>query len=198
MTDAKRRRSGRLRLALLALLFLAPPLAAFLVYVVVPEWIPQERVNHGTLVTPARPLPQLDLVDAAGAPVPDAALRGKWSLILLGGPACAATCRERLWVTRQVRLALDKKRQRVQRVYLAPEAVMLAGLELDAAHRDLLVLADAGEPGARAAEFFGAPAPDTLVLTDPNGNWLMVYAGDLDPKGLLKDLKRLLRFSRIG
>ena len=36
------------------------------------------------------------------------------------------------------------------------------------------------------------------VLIDPLGNLMMVVPLDLDPRLLLKDLKKLLKLSRIG
>ena len=38
----------------------------------------------------------------------------------------------------------------------------------------------------------------TLYLIDPLGNWMMVYPGPSEYKGILKDIKRLLRVSQIG
>jgi len=43
-------------LATLAGLFLLPLLLAFYMYYAT-DWRPVKRVNHGTLITPARPLP---------------------------------------------------------------------------------------------------------------------------------------------
>ena len=189
-------RSARLKLLLLAALFFAPVIGAFVLYFYLPEYIPQGRVNYGTLLSPARPLPELALADAAGAPAP-AALRGKWSLIYLGGADCAEACQARLVLARQVRLALNQNRGRVQRVYLAPSAAAAAQAQaaLAAEHPDLVVLAET-EP--RAAAFFAPTDPDALYLVDPLGNWLMVYAGVVEHKGLHRDLKKLLRVSRVG
>lgn len=200
MNPSEPRTGGRLKLALIALLFLAPFAAAWLISFGVPAWQPEGRVNYGTLIEPARPLPALKLSDAAGTPAPEGALRGLWSLIYLGESACSDTCVERLAMSRQVRLALDKNRRRVRRVYLAPDAAALTSAQaaLSPQHKDLVFYFDAGAPDARAADFFQPADPEALYLVDPNGNWLMVYRGDVQPKGLYKDLKRLLRFSRIG
>ena len=37
-----------------------------------------------------------------------------------------------------------------------------------------------------------------LYLVDPLGNLMMSYPADAEPGGIIKDLKRLLRYSRIG
>src|SRR5690349_9840632 len=115
----------RLKFAIIALLFAAPLVAAWLVYSVFPRWQPEGRLNYGALIDPARPLPPLNLVDASGTHATDT-LRRKWTLLHFGGPSCDADCGERLVQTRQVRKALNQDSERVQRVYLAPSAAGLA------------------------------------------------------------------------
>jgi cytochrome oxidase Cu insertion factor (SCO1/SenC/PrrC family) len=190
-------RSGRFKLLALAVLFFAPVIGAFVLYFYLPEYIPTGRLNYGTLLSPARPLPELALVDATGAPAPGVLSAGKWSLVYLGGATCGEACHARLLLARQVRLALNQNRGRVQRVYLAPsaDAARQAQAALAAEHPDLVVLAEA-EP--RAAAFFAPTDADALYLVDPLGNWLMVYAGVVEHKGLHSDLKELLRVSRVG
>ena len=188
----------RIKFLLLAAMFAAPLLAAWLLFFVYPEWQPQGRLNYGTLIIPVRPLPPLHLADSAGAPV--TALKGKWSLVYLASANCDDQCRQRLLLIRQVRLALNADRERVQRVYLAPDAAALASARASFGpdHPDLVFLSDLGESGARAVDFFQPADAQAVYLFDPLGNWLMVYTGDVQPKGLYKDLKKLLRYSQIG
>ena len=40
--------------------------------------------------------------------------------------------------------------------------------------------------------------PNIFYISDPLGNLMMSYPADINPKGILKDLKKLLRASRIG
>ena len=189
-------RQARLKLLLIAVLFFAPVVGAFVLYFYLPEYIPQGRVNYGTLVSPARAVPALALADPDGAPMPGV-LTGKWTLLYLGGAECGASCQAQLAVERQVRLALNQNRGRVQRVYLAPTAAaaVQARQALAAGHPDLLILSEV-EP--RAAAFFQPADPDALYLVDPLGNWLMTYGGAVEHKGLHRDLKKLLRVSRVG
>jgi hypothetical protein len=44
----------------------------------------------------------------------------------------------------------------------------------------------------------GAPVPDRVYVVDPLGNLFMFYEPDAPPKGLLEDMKRLLKLSHIG
>lgn len=187
---------ARLKLLAIAALFFAPVVAAITIFFFLPQYIPEGRLNHGTLVSPARALPALALVDASAQAVPTA-LQGKWTLIYLAGANCDEQCHARLVLTRQVRLALSEKRGRVQRVYLAPGAAEAAEARalLSAEHPDLVFLA---EPARAAVAFFRPGDPHSLYLVDPLGNWLMTYTGTVEHKGLHRDLKKLLRVSQVG
>lgn len=190
---------GRGQFLLLATLFFAPLLLAIVFYFFAPGWQPTHKTNYGQLVTPARPLPELQLLDAAGQPKDREALRGKWSFVYLAGNACETACLQKLYQIRQIRTLLNEKRQRVQRVYLAPDlAGLKAGEEaLKKEHPDLVFLAASGR-GEDLGRFLEARDPQALYLIDPLGNWLMVYPGDAQSPGILKDIKKLLRLSQIG
>lgn len=189
-------RRARAKLVLLAVLFFAPFIAAVAIFFYFPELIPDKRGNYGTLVSPARAVPMLDLVDSAGVPAPTA-LQGKWSLVFLGGERCGESCQAQVVLARQVRLALNQNRARVQRVYVAPSRAALesARAALGPEHPDLMFVA---ETGGRARDFFQPADPDALYLLDPLGNWLMSYPAGAEHKGLHRDLKKLLRFSQVG
>lgn len=216
------RQRGRRRRALiaLALLFFAPLALAFLLYYG-SSWRPGSRVNHGDLIDPPVPLPELALPRAAE---PTAAreltsptfLKGKWTLLYLGLGSCTDRCRADLYNTRQVRAALGAERERVQRVFIAEGAC--CDVEwLRAQHPDLIIVqagADAAPLIARlrgaTAALAAAPAPaadrvlaehvptDRVYLIDPLGNLMMSYGADARPKGMLEDLKKLLRLSHVG
>ena len=185
---------ARAKLLLLAALFFAPVIGAISIFFYAPDWF-GGRVNYGTLVSPARPVPDLGIVEPTGAPAPEA-LKHKWTLVYLARAACDEACHARLLLTRQVRLALNQNRGRVQRVYLAPglAAAAAAKEQLAPEHPDLVILS----AGSAPRDFFQPVDPDAVYLLDPLGNWLMVYAGAIEHRGLHRDLKKLLRVSRVG
>jgi hypothetical protein len=210
VTQAQLRARNLRTLAVLAALFLLPLALAFFTYYGT-DWRPGARVNHGELITPARPLPDVALprmsLDAAtpaaatdsAAPGERAPLfRKRWSLVYVGGGNCDAACREALYVMRQTRLALNTNMTRVARVFLAVSACCDRAY-LAREHSGLEVL-DATVPGAEPllAEFPAAGREHTLFVVDPLGNLVMSYDARQDPRGLLQDLQKLLRLSHIG
>lgn len=206
MTDDTLQRRNLRTLAALAALFLVPLTAAFLDYYA-SSWRPAGHVNHGQLITPARPLPavalpRVSLDAAAPAPAggtPATAFRGKWSLVYLGDGACDTDCAQVLYTMRQTRLALNDDMRRVERVFLVIGGGALRREFLAREHAGLTVL-DATAPGAPALvrEFPAAGREHTLYIVDPLGNLLMSYDARTDPHGLLEDLRKLLRLSHIG
>lgn len=203
------RRQRRLLVAL-ASLFFAPLALTFYLYYGSTGWRPGSRVNHGDLIDPPRPLPELSLPLAAGNHDPNAGggrtkadfLKGKWTLLYVGPGGCSAVCRSDLYNTRQVRIALNRDMDRVQRVFIA-EGDCCDRQFLDTQHPDLVVLRATQEavPLLRLLPAWQGIAPalaDRVYVIDPLGNLMMSYAPDARPKGMLEDLKRLLGLSHVG
>jgi hypothetical protein len=185
----------RAQMWLLLAVFFVPLLVAFALYY--GSWRPGGRTNHGELIDPPRPLstPQLTALD--GAPLASDFLHGKWSLVYIGRGDCDARCREALTLMRQTRLALNDDLSRVQRVFFASEPCCDRAY-LEAEHQGLIV-APVNTPAAAAlVEQFPDAASRRIYIVDPLGNLMMSHAPDAAPKGLLEDLKKLLKLSHIG
>ena len=191
---------GRGPFILLGVLFFAPLIAAVVLYFYLPQWQPKSRTNYGDLVMPGQPIPMLSLTDASGAMRDASAFKGRWSFVYMGGADCDDACVAKIIQIRQVRILLNEKRPRVQRVFLAPDvaALQAARKKFGSEQPDLVYLADAGAVGHRAADFFKPTDAQALYLLDPHGNWMMVYPGGAEYQGILKDIKQLLKLSQIG
>ncbi len=99
---------------------------------------------------------------------------------------------------RQTRLSLNNDMTRMERVFLAT-ANCCAREYLQQEHTGLVVL-DASGSAAQPllAQFPQEGREHTLFVVDPLGNLMMGYDARENPRGLLEDLKRLLRLSHIG
>jgi cytochrome oxidase Cu insertion factor (SCO1/SenC/PrrC family) len=176
-----------------------PLVLAFVLYYGT-AWRPAAHLNHGTLITPPRPLPQTVLAplvpeNAAEAPP---LFKGKWSLVYVGDGACDADCRAALYVMRQTRLSLNTDMGRVARVFLVTRGCCDRAF-LATEHPGLDVRdATAGHAQTLLAAFPANERAHTLFLVDPLGNLMMSYDAREEPHGLLEDLKKLLRLSQIG
>jgi hypothetical protein len=135
--------------------------------------------NYGELITPR----------LLAGPVFEP-LRGRWLLVAFDTAACDAYCEKKLYYMRQIRSALGKDQGRVERLWVLTDA---------GEPRPQLLAAIEGTRMARApsAAFPGDPV-EHVYLVDPLGNLMMRFPRDPDPSRMLKDLQRLLRYSRIG
>ena len=167
------------KLALVFAVCAAPFLLGWILYEL--RWGLGSSGNYGELVTP-RP---------AGGPLE--ALRGKWVLVTFDASACGPACERKLYVVRQVRRAQGQDAERMERLWVLtdagkPSATLLAAIE------GSRVASGTGEwtrafPGELAAHIY---------LVDPLGNVMLRFPADPDPVKTIKDLQRLLKYSRFG
>ncbi|HUX73406.1 MAG TPA: hypothetical protein VMV25_05865 [Steroidobacteraceae bacterium] len=195
------RRQRRLFFAVAAMFFV-PLFMAFYLYYGHGSFRALGSVNHGELIEPPRPLPELKLpLFGSGSTAPTFLLH-KWTLMYVGPGVCGERCRAALYETRQVRAALDRDTDRVQRLFIASGACCDARFLRDE-HPDLITVRATAAAAPLLAQLprIGHVAPleaGRVYLIDPSGNLMMSYASDAKPKGMLEDLKRLLQLSQIG
>ncbi len=195
-------RSPRTQIWILVGVFFAPLALAFLLYYGGGGWRPPGNTNKGELISPPRPLPSVALPTPGGAPLAPDAWRGKWTLLYVGDGRCDERCRAALTLMRQTRLALNADMTRVQRVFLATGSCC-DQTYLDTEHPGLVVaLADNDSGTTLLAAFPDARAAATdghIYVVDPLGNLMMRHAPAAQlSKGLLEDLRKLLKLSHIG
>lgn len=194
MTNASTRAS-RLKFLALAMLFVAPVLVATGWYLL-SDLVRPATDSHGTLLEPVRPLDDFQAQTLGAGEYDLAALRGDWTLIHVVDGECSTACRERIHYTRQIRDALGHDRIRVRRLVVVPAevgAIQLASLLPE--HPDLLL---AHSERGLLTQFPQDRSAETVFLVDPLGNLMMRFDEDIEPGGILNDLKQLLRISRIG
>lgn len=193
---ARRTVSGRVKMLLVLLVCAAPVIASYLTYFVIR---PEGRTNYSTLVLPQVPVPgDLALTDLQGVPVASASLRDKWLLVVVAGGACDAACEKNLWIVRQLREAVGREKDRIEKVWivddLAPvRAEAVAGLSQGGGAR--VLRAPAPEVAAWLKPDAGHRAVDHVFVVDPMGMWMMRTPPSPDASRFKRDLERLLRAS---
>jgi cytochrome oxidase Cu insertion factor (SCO1/SenC/PrrC family) len=170
----------------------APFVFAYLAY---QYWQPAGRSNHGELIEP-RILPTAPLVLLNGKPFQLADLKGKWLMIHADSGACAESCRKQLYFMRQVRLAQGKNFDRIERVWLITDGAQPPA-DLAPLVEGVWLVRAAGAPIVVALPGMAAVS-DHIFLVDPRGNLMLRFPRDPDPAGMIKDLQRLLKLSRVG
>ncbi len=180
---------------ILSALFLVPLAASFILYYGF-HWRPGGGTNHGELLTPVRQMPAENAARMLQGAAPG---QQNWALVYVGDGACDADCRTALVFARQTRLSLNKEMTRVNRVFLSTDHCCDLAY-IDKEHAGLKVYA-IEEPEAMEQLLEALPPGELrhwLFVVDPLGNIVMRYDVRENPRGLLEDMKKLLKLSHIG
>ncbi len=156
--------------------------------------------NRGTLLNPVVMMADMTLTDQQGEAWLWQEQAPKWRLLLPFVGDCEDACRDFLYTSRQVHIRLDKKTQRVKRVFLnlgAPlDDEMNAFLKKE--HPYLTVVrGDLAEFSALIGSTNAQWRSDNsrLFLVDQQGVGMMFYTPEHDGSDLLGDLKHLIKYS---
>ena len=194
--STRRTAKGRLKMLMVLAVCATPVIASYFTYFVIK---PQARTNYSELITPTREMPEaLVMRNLAGDPVTAASLHGQWLLVVVAGGACDALCEKQLYFQRQLRETLGREKDRVDKLWLIPDAAapraavleaISAGQPTTVLHVDPVALAQWLAPSQ------GQQLADHVYLVDPMGQWMMRTPANPDPGKLKRDLDRLLRAS---
>jgi cytochrome oxidase Cu insertion factor (SCO1/SenC/PrrC family) len=197
--DPKRVRRSRIILILIVGTFMLPFLAALWVTSDLERFFPGEYV-HGELIKPARELTPFSLPTSV-EPITLEQLKGHWTILYVTNVNCDERCRQNIHLQRQVHVALGAEQGRVQRLtLLSKDAASDLGVELALSYPKLQ-LAVAHESFLRQLGKLDDSAPEYdkfYYVIDPLGYLMLRYPVSENQKGFLKDLKKLLKLSRIG
>ena len=191
---------SRLKLVLVISVFLGPLLAAFIWYYGFDaNRAPAGQSNHALLIQPTVPLEAFENMRYDQHPVNLESLKKFWTVVHLVKQPCDDVCWKSIYNTRQTRIAVGKDGNRVQRYLILQDRDLLDRLQTGHGDASFLIDSDQGLENQIRSIFRknGIDAEDA-VLIDPLGNAMMVIPADLDPRLFLKDLKKLLKISRIG
>lgn len=166
-------------------------------YVFYSWWKPVAQINKGKLLeTRSAGLQLLVLEGVTPVKMLADSVKKKWVFLTVQTADCDARCQNKLYLMRQIRTAQGENMDRIERVWVIlgegqPDPKLLKahpGLHLTRASNlaSLEQLPLGKDPGA------------CIFVIDPLGNLVIRYDDRSEPKDLLKDMGRLLRFSGIG
>ena len=153
-------------------------------------WFTQsDTVNYGTLISPSTQLDdsKFSMQNKAG----DIQFRDKWSLLFFIPKNCDEQCLKGVRELEAIHLLLNRDIQRVQLL-----TINNAGIELGVYTKQL-----AASEQLNSLQNDFTQAKQALLgayIIDPKGFLVLKYPPNADGKKMQKDLKRLLKYSRIG
>jgi len=193
------RQRGRRTFFGILLAFFGPLALAIFLFANLELWNPVNTANHGELMEPVRPLPFLNLQQSSGETLTLESVKGRWTLVLVVDGDCDLDCQTDLFKMRQARAALGRDLVRVQYLYLALDDLSgSAGEKMQSEHPKMLLGRVADQDRDQQILAFEEQPQGFVYLLDPLGNLVLRYDDQSTTKGIVKDLKRLLKVSKIG
>lgn len=195
--------SNRIQLILLFAIFLAPLVGAYYAYST-KDSRTFNTVNNGEFYTPPQDLANIVFDRSNGAALNFKDFDKRWYMVVVADGSCLQVCEASLEKIARVRAMNGKNIARIVSVLAhnnLPEArstdlLRKYGVEgISAQNSEKFSTWLTPFYKARKQQTF---EPDRIYLIDPLKVLMMSYPADIDPKGLFKDLKRLLKVSQVG
>lgn len=192
---------GRLQgISLIAAVAL-PIVAAYVVYYT-GLGMPDGTVNQGQLIEPPVDVAGLTMQEhgdsADSQPLSLDTAPAKWRYLILPDGPCESACKSLLYTSRQVHIRLSEKAERVERLFVSAAPLPAEQQAALAAEHPRLRFVSV-EPGMLEAlrSDSGVPTGEgpRLLLVDQEGFAMMRYGNEHNGNQLLKDIKRLLKYS---
>ncbi|MGK0297539.1 MAG: cytochrome oxidase Cu insertion factor (SCO1/SenC/PrrC family) [Gammaproteobacteria bacterium] len=195
---------NRFELMSLLVVFSSPFLVAWLIYNYTGIGKDGETINYGELIKPPWTISNTVLLDAVSGET-SRPLYGKWNFLYYSTDQCSSKCQNDITKLQELRFATGDNADRIEILLLADDIAtstlpdMLAN---ESFWTNVLILMRPDIQPIEENDYETRGSLSTMAqgiyLIDPLGNILMKYNFDSDAAGILRDLKRLLRFSRIG
>jgi cytochrome oxidase Cu insertion factor (SCO1/SenC/PrrC family) len=196
------KKNNKTTIILIVALFLSPLILSWFVFNYTDFLELRGMSNKGDLISPPRPLDDLALIDPLNDERKDS-LHGKWSLAYVA-TTCEETCMENVYRMRQLHSSMNKHSLRVQKILFltdqSPEDLKSKLLD----YKGQQIIDNSTFNVFDLLKQFKLEETDNpinagrLYIIDPKGNLMMSYKADTNLRDIYKDLKKLLRSSRIG
>lgn len=183
---------SKLSFLLLVALFVTPFIIG--AYLVSTGYAPTATTNHGQFLEEVIELSNLPITSNK-SPDDQNSEEPTWQVLVYADPILSDKLKTALYHTRQIHIALGKNQERVKRQLITTEALTDGTFtELLKSEYPQLSTATLDKKQASTAGL----SVGKIYLADPLGRLILMYELDTAPKGLLKDVKKLLKLSRIG
>ena len=188
----------RIKFIALVLIFASPFIAGWMALYVFE--LKPESINYGTLVQPVKKLQWPPLKSVSGELFENGFGR-KWVFLMFVQESCSEQCESNLFSIRQIKALLGRDTPRLQNVLVITGSV---DAELNAFlidYPNLIVIRNNSDSLVSQFQVPGVEAVGSsarLYLVDPDNNYMMYYASEIDHYRVLDDIKRLMKLSQIG
>ena len=186
-------RSNRIKFVALLLLMLSPVIVSIVLHNV--KFRPEGTVNYGELLEVKAIQGQaLDIEN--NTIFRDRQLHGKWTFAMIDSGSCEEYCQKKLYQMRQVRLAQNTEKERINRIWIIDDHI-IPSQEMKKEFEGTVFLTL--KEDSKFLDQFPAVSSikDYIYVIDPMGNLMMRYPRDANPSKMASDVKLLLKLSHL-
>ena len=118
----------------------------------------------------------------------------RWTLVFFVNDECDTVCQKKLYQVRQIRLALGKNVDKIDRLLIAKNPIDWG--EFAERYSGQKVLDSTMNDFTRIYDSFSTIQgfnENSFYLIDPYGFIMMRYSDSVEPKGVIKDIERLIK-----
>ena len=186
---------GRLALVGIALMFFVPIFVSWYLVFFSDYKEGIKTVNNGELISPIINLSNLDMKAFSDDKVHSH--DRTWILAFLINEKCDESCQEKLYQIRQIRLAIGKDKDKLERLVIANANLDWGTYKKEYPGQKYIDASIINFDGIVSVFKINAELKaDSIYLIDPYGNLMMQYKNGTEPTGIIKDIERLIRNAR--
>jgi len=166
-------------------MFILPIAFGTLFFYANPSYFSESTVNYGELVRPVI-VTDGDDIEIEG----DASLQGIWTMVYVSN-RCDDACEKAVADMKTIRTLMNDDMRRIQRM------IIIADSSTPTSNDESLIKARVNSE--KFKQSLKKYTENAIYLIDPIGNVMLYYEPqNLDIRLVIKDLKRLFKYSRIG
>ena len=189
--------SGRIKFLLIVFIFTVPFVISYYLSKDYHAGGELQTSNYGSFINPIVELSQSTFDDYSGENLNVNQHLTKWSLIYRMPENCSQRCSDEIYLIRQVNIALGKDMNRLERVIVLNQTIPSSEID-DLVIKYPKAIVVKNNSSTFINEINKITDRYVLLLTDPLGNVILGYDEGFEGKKLLKDIKKLLKLSKIG
>jgi len=170
---------------MLLAMFLLPIAFGTLFFYANPNYFSESTVNYGELVRPVIATEEDDIEIDGGA-----SLQGIWTMVYVSS-RCDDSCEKAVADMKTIRTLMNADMRRIQRMIIIEDSSIPTS--------DDKALIKARITSEKLTQSLKKYTENAIYLIDPIGNIMLYYEPqNIDIRLVIKDLKRLFKYSRIG
>jgi len=170
---------------MLLAMFILPIAFGTLFFYANPNYFSESTVNYGELVRPVIATDESDIGIDGGA-----SLQGVWTMVYVSS-RCDDVCEKAVVDMKTIRTLMNADMRRIQRM------IIIENNSTPTVNDEALIKAKI--TSEKLTKSLKKYAENAIYLIDPIGNIMLYYEPqNIDIRLVIKDLKRLFKYSRIG